>query len=253
MTFFVRFSFFGETFYGTQKQKDKPTIQGLFEDLLSKLYNTPIKVTISSRLDRFVNSLDFAISYVSPDESKISLDRVRYYLKRMLPKDVVLKDVRVVKDDFSARYSCSYKRYLYIIQNQKEKNPLFNRISYVPKKPIDRKKIDEILSLYEGTHDFRFFATPEEGDKTVLTLSKAYSEERDGFLLLRFQGQSFLRYEIRFLVGTALEYGDDKISKDTILSLLNGKEVPYIKYKAEPQGLLLERIFYPDFDAEETF
>ena len=68
MNIFLRIAFHGADFYGTQKQKDKPTIQGLFEDLLSKIYNTPIKVTISSRLDRFVSALDFGLTFFSPND-----------------------------------------------------------------------------------------------------------------------------------------------------------------------------------------
>ena len=243
MNVLIRFSFLGENFFGTQKQNDKPTIQGLFEDLLSRLYDTKVKVTIASRLDRGVNALDFALNFLMPKET-ISLDHLSYYLRRSLPHDIVLKEVRQVSEDFSSRYSSLYKQYLYLIQNTENKNPLLNRFTYVPKGVLDGERIQEALSVMEGKHDFRFFANFEEVKNTLLSLDKAWVEEKNGFLFLRFRAPSFLRYEVRFLVGAALSYEKGKLSLDTIETLLAGKEVPYPKIKAEPQGLMLEQIEY---------
>lgn len=243
MNVLIRFSFLGENFYGTQKQSDKPTIQGLFEDLLSRLYDTKVKVTIASRLDRSVNAFDFAINFLTPKET-ITLDHLSYYLRRSLPRDIFLKEVREVPESFSSRYSSLYKQYLYLIQNTEEKNPLLNRFTYVPKGVLDSSKIKEALSVMEGKHDFRFFANLEEEKNTLLTLEKAWVEEKNGFLFLRFRAPSFLRYEVRFLVGAALSYEKNKISLATIQTLLEGKEAPYPKIKAEPQGLMLEHIEY---------
>ena len=108
MNIFLRIAFNGATFYGTQKQKDKPTIQGLFEELLSKIYTVPVKVTISSRLDRFVSAMDFGLSFFSPSD-RYSLDYLSYYLRRRLPSSVVLLSIEEKEDDFSARYSVKEK------------------------------------------------------------------------------------------------------------------------------------------------
>ena len=52
----VRISFLGDKFYGTQKLKGLLTIQQLYEDALYNLTLKEIKVTISSRLDRYVSA-----------------------------------------------------------------------------------------------------------------------------------------------------------------------------------------------------
>lgn len=252
MVVFLRISFLGSEFYGTQKQPDKKTIQGIFESLLSRIYAKEVKVTICSRLDRGVHALDYALSFTKPDE-RISLDHLSYCLRRGLEHDsVVLKDIREIKDEeFSARYSCDYKRYLYLIQNKEKQNPLFDPISYHPKKVLDLNKIKEALALFEGQHDFRFFATPEGEENTVLILDKVSMEEKEGFLYLRFQGRNFLRYQVRFMVGAALLHAEDKLSLSTISELLSGKDILYPKKKAEPQGLILETIHYPQFDSQK--
>jgi tRNA pseudouridine38-40 synthase len=250
MKTFIRLSFFGASFYGTQKQKSFVTIQSVFENALSAIYGGPIKTTISSRLDRGVHALDFGLSFVPPDD-RVSESHLRYYLRRTLSEDIVITDIRSVPDDFSARYSCDYKRYRYQIQNGTERHPLWNPLTYFPQNPLSEDKVQAALKLFEGTHDFRAFATPEKADeKTVLTIDAVSFAKKPDLILLRFQGHSFLRYQVRFMVGAVIRYATDKLTLDDIRALLDGKKDDYLKLKAEPQGLILETIHYPLFDGD---
>ena len=72
MKILIRISFLGTSFYGTQKQSDKKTIQGDFESLLSRVYDEKVKVTISSRLDRGVHALDFALTFDVLNDPQLS-------------------------------------------------------------------------------------------------------------------------------------------------------------------------------------
>ncbi len=243
MNIFLRIAFHGADFYGTQKQKDKPTIQGLFEDLLSKIYNTPIKVTISSRLDRFVSALDFGLTFFSPND-KYTLSYLSYYLKRMLPSSVVLLSIEQKEDSFSARYSVKEKTYQYLIQNEDIVNPLFASFTFIPKRKLDERKRKEALCLFPGVHDFSSFSVPEEDDCCLLKLNKAARKKEKNRLIRTFKGKSFLRYQIRCRVGACIQYQEGKISLDLIRSLLMGEETNYQKRKAEAKGLILRKTDY---------
>ena len=243
MNIFLRIAFHGADFYGTQKQKDKPTIQGLFEDLLSKIYNTPIKVTISSRLDRFVSALDFGLTFFSPND-KYTLSYLAYYLKRMLPSSVVLLSIEQKEDGFSARYSVKEKTYKYLIQNEDIVNPLFTPFTFVPKRKLNEEKRKEALALFPGIHDFSSFSVPEEDDRCILKLNKAIRKKEKNRLVMTFKGKSFLRYQIRCRVGACIQYQEGKISLDKIQSLLRGEEANYHKNKAEAKGLILWKTDY---------
>jgi len=65
-------------------------------------------------------------------------------------------------------------------------------------------------------------------------------------LYLRFQGKNFLRYQVRFMVGSVIRCAQGKMSLDQIKRLLAGLDPDFPRYKAEPQGLYLESISYPD-------
>lgn len=243
MNVLLRFSFLGENFHGTQKQPNCRTVQGEFEEKLSLIYDTPVKTVLSSRLDCGVNALDCALSFHV--EKRLDLGRLSYFLRRSLDRDIFLRSVQEVPESFSARFDCIRKTYLYRIQNGVERNPLYNRFSFSPIRPLDESTMEEGGRLFVGTHDFRFFATPEkEEENTILTVDSFSLSHEGPFLALRFQGESFLRYQVRFLVGSLLLLSQGRIDKGTIRSLLNGEPVPFRKLKAPPEGLTLERLDY---------
>lgn len=249
MKIFVRISFYGKNFYGTQKQKEKVTIQGLFENLLSRIYNSSIKVTICSRLDRGVHALDYAFTF-DIENAAFNLEHLKYYLTRSVGNEIFIKDIRIVSDDFSPRYSCISKQYLYIIDNGLEKNPLFSPFSYKPKRILDIQKLNCVLSLFQGTHDFYYFSTPEGDENTILDLDKVSLVENGDLIYIRFVGKSFLRYQVRFMVGAAISVCYQKETLNEIKDSLNRISSPKFKYKAEPQGLILEKINYPDIQED---
>lgn len=244
MKIMIRMSFLGRNFYGTQRLKKDRTIQGEFERLLSKIYCQDVKVMISSRLDRFVNALDFAITY-TPVDDRISFCGLSVFLTSQLSPEVVIKDIRYVDDDFSCRHHCNHKTYCYLIQNKKPMNPLLSSLSFMPKQLLDTEKAKEALNLFLGTHDFVRFSTPEGDENTTLTIDKVSLKEKDGMIYLRFQGKNFLRYQVRFMVGSVIRYAQGKMTLKQIQRLLEGFDPDYPRYKAEPQGLFLERISYP--------
>ncbi len=252
MNILVRLSFFGRDFYGTQKQKNDETIQSLFEWMLSLCYQQNVKVYLCSRLDRYVNANDYVLTFKAPD-NRISVDRLKYYFKRMIRKDITIFDVKEVDEAFHPRYDCTYKSYVYTIQNKEYLNPLFNSISFPSKRVLNVSKLEEAISLFEGEHDFRYFSTPEEDENTELTVSKCELIEDSGFLYFRFIGKSFLRYQIRFMVGACLRYEEGKINKDDINKMLNSSPVKWDKLKAEPYALTLEKICYPSLGDDENF
>lgn len=246
MKVFIRIAFSGTDFYGTQKLPKDRTIQGLFEELLSRIYNRPIKVTISSRLDRGVHALDFGLSF-DIEEDVIGNEHLKYYLKRSVGKDILIKSVDNAGDDFSPRYSMNSKTYLYLIQNKENHNPILTPYTYVPNHPLDIQKIIDVLALFKGRHDFRFFSTPEGDENTVLDIENTSLTEKNGILEIRFVGKAFLRYQVRFMVGAVISHCNGRMSLDEIKTALDGKQCTHFKYKAEPQGLILESIDYPDF------
>ncbi len=245
MRYMVRCQFLGSLFHGTQIQPKDRTVQGEFEKALSNIYDRPVKTVISSRLDAGVHALDFAVTF-DVEEDNIGRERLEYYLKRYFFDLINILAVREVPDTFSPRFDCKSKTYLYLIQKREIRNPLFDPFTFTPTKTPSIEKLEEIGDLFVGLHDFRFFSTKDEEDEnTLLTIDSFSVREEKDLIAIRFTGKSFLKYEVRFLVGSMLMHDEDKLSVSDIQDALDRKREIY-KYKAPAHGLILEKIDFPD-------
>ena len=101
-----------------------------------------------------------------------------------------------------------------------------------------------------GEHDFKGFASSiEEKENTILTINNAYAKKVDDEIHIRFIGKSFLRYQVRYMVGIALEYSFGRCSLKDIEDRLNRGILFGKRTKAPAEGLYLE---YIDFDYERS-
>ena len=121
MKYLINLSYDGSKFYGYQIQKNKNTVQGSLEKILSKILDSKIKTTGSSRTDKDVHGLD---QYCHFNTSKdIDVKKLKHSINSMIDESIYIKKIKKVHDDFHARFDVSKKEYIYKI-NMGEYNPL---------------------------------------------------------------------------------------------------------------------------------
>jgi tRNA pseudouridine38-40 synthase len=113
---------------------------------------------------------------------------------------------------------------------------------YELEKPLDLEKLDEAIKLFVGTHDFKNFQIGAHA-LTLRTIYQTQMLKKDEEIQLVFIGNSFLRGQIRLMVGLLVEYGLERISLQTIKNALGDNE-HRVSYKAPAAGLYLEEIYY---------
>lgn len=243
MRYKIVFSYDGTRFNGYQKQPSLLTIQGEMEKALKYINNDKNTVIHSSgRTDRGVHANN-QVCHVD-----INVDITEYKLKRalnsLLPDDIYVKSTQVVSDDFHSRYMAKSKEYYYLI-NLNEFDPIKRNYVYQFCKGLDIGKMKEASKCFLGKHDFRVFSNTEEDEKdTIREIYDIKFEEKDGILKITFNGNGFLKYMVRTMVGTLIEVGKGKITKDDISnSLLNKQKLKQFK-KAPSCGLYLNNVFY---------
>ena len=244
----MRIAFRGRDFYGTQKLKNYLTVQSLLEEKLSGIFDEDIKVKIGSRLDRGVSALDFGVNFKTKI-AKLEPNKLLYVLNRLLPKCIRIKECKEVADDFNARYDAISKTYLYVIEKDKS-NPLLIDMCWHPIFNFDVEKLRKVSKLYVGDYCFDYFGSEEEKDGKVLSIDDVWVEEKDGYILWRVKGKSFLRYQVRFMIGTAYEIAANRADIEEITSRLSGINKTTSHYKAPASGLILEKVDY-DFERSE--
>jgi tRNA pseudouridine38-40 synthase len=120
-------SYDGKAYFGFQIQEELPTIELEIQKALKKAFNQYIKIYGSGRTDKGVHAIGQVFHFDM--EQEIPIEGVKRGLNSFLPKDIYIKSVSLVNDDFHARFSAKEKEYRYYI-NTKEYNPL--TIDYMP-------------------------------------------------------------------------------------------------------------------------
>ena len=243
MRFLIKFSYDGTNYSGFQSQKDKNSIQQCMEEALTKINNGK-KTTIcaTGRTDKGVHAL---CQYAHTD---IDVDITEYKLKRALnsnlPEDIHVIETKVVDNDFHARYNVKKKEYVYKI-NTGEYNPIERNYIFQYNYKLDIETMKKAMKYFEGKHDFRAFVT-ENKDKTncIREIYKTNIKEKENIIEITFEGNGFLRYQVRNMVGILIRVGENKIAPEEVKKILESKDRTKSGKTAPAVGLYLKNIEY---------
>lgn len=258
-------SYDGTCYNGSQYQPNAPTIQGELEKALYKLFGTNHRIVASGRTDTGVHALGQVISVRLP--WRHPLNRLQQAWTHYLPSDISIRRLSLAPDDFHPRYSAYSRTYRYTVITQAKPNgyvapkylPLNDRFAlYVPKL-LDIELMNRVLQDYLiGEHDFATFGTDPHGDNTVRRIFQANWQTVDSALaaldqleqsevaVFTITATAFLRRMVRNLVGTLLEVGLGKRTPEDVYRILGAKDRSQSAPPVLPQGLVLERVYYPD-------
>lgn len=242
----MHIAFDGLCFHGTQKQKDKKTVQGELEKLLSKIYDSPISLECCSRLDGDVSAIDFVCAF-KPLDNRIDKDKLKNVVSGPFNGILKIKSIEEVDNSFSPRYATHSKTYMYLMDLNGE--PFLQSHCYQPSDKFDLGKYKEALILFLGTHNFELFSSKDDrksDDETFISAIESIEiKERDGILFTFIKGPCFHRYQIRFMIGAALDYVYGKGTLESIQDRLNGigsNDKP--RFKVPGKGLVLYKVEY---------
>ncbi|MBU4419151.1 MAG: tRNA pseudouridine(38-40) synthase TruA, partial [Candidatus Omnitrophica bacterium] len=114
----------GTHYYGWQVQNGKKadyrankTIQHVLEQVLKKILQENIQLTVAGRTDSGVHALGQVANFKSA--SRMPLARLHWAINCLLPKDIKVTRIKNVGLDFNSRFSAKSKLYRYTILNRK--------------------------------------------------------------------------------------------------------------------------------------
>lgn len=230
----------GSNYYGMQRQTKHPSIQKEIEKALKNMTATKILISVAGRTDKGVHAKAQAFHF----DTDIELDSKTWVqsLNRRLPDDIRIKKVTKVKDDFHARHSAKSKIYEYRI-SKKESSVFKSRYEvYIPNLNIGKMK--KALKKLEGTHDFKSYSVASQNKPTERTLYEALIKETKTHYIIRFHGDSFLRYMVRRMVGVLINIGKGKFEPEIIDYIFENADYEIKSPTAPAKGLYLVKLFY---------
>jgi len=230
----------GSHYFGFQKQTSTPkTVTHVIEKALASLHISS-SIVGSGRTDAGVHATGQVIHFDLPhywtDLSKLKLN-----LNRKL-KTIEFKHITKVSNDFHARFSAQKRLYRYVFKTKKISVFEKKYISYYPY--FDTNKLKQALKYFEGKHDFNYFH--KIGTLTHTTIREIYKtsyREYNGYHYIYFQGNGFLRSQVRMMVAAAMAFTQGEISREELMQQLSCHE-KHITTLAPPEGLYLARIVY---------
>ncbi len=237
----ITLSYNGAYFAGSQQQHDQiPTVLGTLHAAFKRL-GINANIVAAGRTDRGVHATA-QVLHVDLPPFWNDLNRLQQTLFYQLPSSIYIKKIEAVNSDFHARYSAIKRRYRYIM-SEKTPNPFESDfITFIPS--IDVKRIQHAITLFEGTHNFEMFKkSGSPTDTTVRTIYKTRAYRHQGYIVLTFEANGFLRSQIRLMVAFLLDIGKGRLGTQELLEQLTCKKL-HLTRLAPESGLYLAGIQY---------
>ena len=251
MTYYnIIIAYDGTAFHGWQVQPRDTTVCSALQDAWFRFMRQRITVLGASRTDAGVHALAQVARFAADLPAHASLELLRKAWNNHLPLGIVIRSFEKAPAGFHPCVNVVQKTYYYALFLKKPL-PMLERFGWYPDfmPRVDLAKFEACLQRYVGTHDFASFCKQDKDHKkdTVRTIHsiKLRRFARWGVLLVEIKGPSFVRFQIRRMVGYALDIAHrPEIPVSFIDDLLRNPNPRQNLLKADAQGLCLRRIMY---------
>jgi len=203
------------------------------------IFCTPLA---SGRTDTGVHALCQPIAFDIPQYWEKELNKLRLHLNHKLYPYIKIKQLNPVNDDFHPRFHAKRRVYRYAVKIGEHDPFLSDYMTFI--ESLDTAKIEEAIKLFEGEHDFALFKkTGSEEKSSVRIIYKTSFYRYKGLYVFRFEANSFLRSQIRLMVGALLDISGAKITNEELKEQIGNTQRHTTKI-APPNGLYLSRVIY---------
>lgn len=239
----IEYEYDGSEFMGFQRQPNLRTVQGELERCLKIIFKNDINLISAGRTDRGVHAKMQVSNFFS--EINIPIIKLKDILNNILPKDITIKNITEVSNDFSARYSAKYRAYEYYIT--KKRSSFNSRYTTFYDIDFDIDRLNKIAIQLKGRYDFKNFRLTDCTSKTTIReiYEVNFSRIDDDTIKFYVKGNAFLKSQIRIFIGSIVaEYMGKKPEGYISKMLDNSSNIEYSKIVADPNGLFLAEIGY---------
>lgn len=239
----------GGNFRGFQRQVEGPTVQDALEEALHAA-GCPATVMPSGRTDRGVHARMQVISLRLNED--VSLEALPGRLAPRLSPDVGISIAKRPPGAFHSQWSASGKAYRYRLTLGAAPSEAWSpyaldvaaEAALQSGRQVTPEKLEALLARAVGTRDFTAFHERSSPQK-ARTLASATLKDRGGGLFeARLTGDGFARYQVRYLVGSALKVAAGLLSEEQWHAALEAGTA-LAGFKAPAHGLMLWEVRYP--------
>ncbi|WP_025741831.1 tRNA pseudouridine(38-40) synthase TruA [Aquimarina pacifica] len=242
MRYFLELSYNGTPYHGWQRQPNAISVQEVLEQALSTLLREGISIVGAGRTDAGVHAKQIMAHFDT--KNKLEEERFKYKLNAILPREIAVNRVVEVQDDAHARFDAVSRSYEYYVTMIKD--PFSLDSCYYVKKVLDVGLMNEAAKLLLNYTNFKCFSKSKTDVKTYnCTITEALWVVNDNHLVFKISANRFLRNMVRAIVGTLIEIGERKITKEDLIRIIKSEDRGQAGYSVPAHGLYLTSVQYP--------
>ena len=241
----ILIEYVGTSFIGWQIQKKGKTIQGVIQKNISKLIKEKITVNGSGRTDTGVHAIEQSAHFECTNriqDFKKFLNSINYFLNK---HEIAILKIKKRNLNFHARFSAKERVYKYVIYNQFTKPIIKNKRGWFVIKKLDLESMKKGAKKLVGTKDFSTFRASGCNAKSPIRLMKSIKIKKlKNKIEFEFRSQSFLKQQVRSMVGCLKYLGEKKWTLKKFVSVIQSKNRKLCAPPAPAEGLYLLKVNY---------
>ncbi|MFW5966679.1 MAG: tRNA pseudouridine(38-40) synthase TruA [Persicimonas sp.] len=240
----------GTAYHGWQIQREDRSVEEELTRAAARILDCEldqVKVQGASRTDSGVHAHG-QVAHIAydVDRERTTWDFVRG-LNGLTDDDICVVFAEPAPEGFHARFSSTGKLYRYEIWNHRFPHPMRRRYAWRAGGELDFEAMRRAARMLEGTHDFAAFRGSNCSAETTERHLHRVELTRDGpRLFVEVEGDAFLQYMVRVIVGTLVYIGWGRREPQVIERMFETGDRAIGGITAPPHGLSLIEVFYPD-------
>ena len=246
MRYFIKFSYLGTEFHGSQRQPNGITVQETMEQALKMIFREDVPLTFAGRTDAGVHAREMFAHFDLTDCQLPIANNLVFRLNGILPNSIAIQDIVPVTDEAHARFTAKSRTYEYHIVDHK--NPFLHDLATRVRPGLDFNAMNEAAKYLIGKQDFASFCRSNTDVKTTICdLTYAQWEVKEnGHAVFTITADRFLRNMVRAVVGTLFEVGRGKMTPEQFAEVISQHTRTAAGDSAPAEGLYLTQIIYPE-------
>ena len=241
----IYIEYVGTNFIGWQIQKKGNSVQKFVQSVISKIVKKEVSLVGSGRTDAGVHARGQS-AHFECEKKIINSDKfiksLNFFLNK---KQISITTLKKRNSNFNARYSAKERIYEYVIINRLAPPSIERNRAWHIRKKLDLEMIKKGAKKLSGTYDFSTFRASNCYSKSpIRTLKKIKVKRLNEKITIQFKSKSFLRNQVRSMVGCLKYLGEKKWSLKKFESVFKSKKRKLCAPPAPAHGLYLLKVNY---------
>lgn len=248
--------FDGTDFHGFQRQTHKTAVQGprsvaqTLEEAWQAMLGEPIVARSSSRTDAGVHARRMPV--LVRTARTVPARGLKLGLNAHLPADLAVTDAQDMPEEFDVRADAVGKRYVYRLTTGEVALPLWRRIAWHVRGPLDEAAMALAAQHLVGVHDFAAFRGAACTAASTVRHMRSIDLQRQGeALTVAVDGNAFLLNMVRIFVGTLVDVGRGRFRPEDVQAMLASGDRRKAGQTAPAHGLTLDDVFFGPAGAKQ--